>query len=181
MGPTLRCKHSWIHLGELCTVPWVPEVFLACGRNFRCWPKADTTSVVGRSHERQPRLKSLWHPGTQVRWLATCFAALLRNGFKSYVALFTTYVQTRLHKAGCYKLRDYWLLIFSHGLQQPVGLSQDKLVWFVSAQTHNIAIQQARFAAIMLQNRSHVFVACFRCTFTWRLAFWLRLCSHHNG
>ena len=26
------------------TVPWVPEVFLACGRNFRCWPKADTSS-----------------------------------------------------------------------------------------------------------------------------------------
>ena len=24
-------------------VPWVPEVFLACGGNFRCWPKADTS------------------------------------------------------------------------------------------------------------------------------------------
>ena len=179
MGPRLRCKHSWIHLGELCTVPWVPEVFLACGGNFRCWPKAN----FGR--RPKPRaataLEKSLAPRLCVRWLATCFAALLRNGFKSYVALFTTYVQTRLHKAGCYKLRDYWLLIFSHGLQQPVGLSQDKLVWFVSAQTHNIAIQQARFAAIMLQNRSHVFVACFRCTFTWRLAFWLRLCSHHNG
>ena len=32
-------------------VPWVPEVFLACGENFRCWPKADTSSAVGRSHE----------------------------------------------------------------------------------------------------------------------------------
>ena len=21
---------------------WVPEVFLACGGNLRCWPKADT-------------------------------------------------------------------------------------------------------------------------------------------
>ena len=145
---------------------------LAEGRhNFGRRPKPRAATALEKS--LAPRLR--------VRWLATCFAALLRNGFKSYVALFTTYVQTRLHKAGCYKLRDYWLLIFSHGLQQLVGLSQDKLVWFVSAQTHNIAIQQARFAAIMLQNRSHVFVACFRCTFTWRLAFWLRLCSHHNG
>ena len=28
-------------------VPWVPEVFLACGGNFRCWPKVDTSSAVG--------------------------------------------------------------------------------------------------------------------------------------
>ena len=152
----------------------VPREFsvLAEGRhNFGRRPKPRAATALEKS--LAPRLR--------VRWLATCFAALLRNGFKSYVALFTTYVQTRLHKAGCYKLRDYWLLIFSHGLQQPVGLSQDKLVWFVSAQTRNIAIQQARFGAIMLQNRSHVFVACFRCTFTWRLAYWLGLCSHHNG
>ena len=32
-------------------IPWVPEVFLAGGGNFRCWPKADTSSAVGRSHE----------------------------------------------------------------------------------------------------------------------------------
>ena len=25
-------------------LPWVPEVFLACGGNFRCWPKAEATS-----------------------------------------------------------------------------------------------------------------------------------------
>ena len=41
---------------EYSTVPWVPEVFLACGGNFRCWPKADTSSAVGRSRE-----KNLWH------------------------------------------------------------------------------------------------------------------------
>ena len=29
---------------------WVPEVFLSCGGNFRCWPKADTSSAVGRSY-----------------------------------------------------------------------------------------------------------------------------------
>ena len=27
-------------------VPWAPEVFLAYGGNFRCWPKADTSSAV---------------------------------------------------------------------------------------------------------------------------------------
>ena len=41
---------------SLFPVPWVPEVFLACGGNFRCWPKADTSSAVGRSRE-----KNLWH------------------------------------------------------------------------------------------------------------------------
>ena len=29
------------------SVPWVPEVFLARGGNFRCGPKADTSSAVG--------------------------------------------------------------------------------------------------------------------------------------
>ena len=33
------------------SLPWVPEVFLACGGNFRCWPKADTSSAVGQSRE----------------------------------------------------------------------------------------------------------------------------------
>ena len=36
-------------MGEKFVLPWVPEVFLACGGNFRCWPKADTSSAVGRS------------------------------------------------------------------------------------------------------------------------------------
>ena len=34
-------------------IPWVPEVFFACGGNFRCWSKADTSSVVGRSREKK--------------------------------------------------------------------------------------------------------------------------------
>ena len=180
MGPRLRCKHSWIHLGELCTVPWVPEVFLACGGNFRCWPKADTTSVVGRSHERQPRLKSLWHPGyvsgdlqlVLQHCCETGLKAKLRFSPPTFKPVFTKHVV-----ASCVTT-DFWSF---RNLQQPFGLSQDKLVWFVSGQTRNIAIQLARFAAVMLQNRSHVFVACFRCTFTWRLAYWLGLCSHHNG
>ena len=31
----------------------VSEVFLARGGNFRCWPKADTPSAIGRSQERR--------------------------------------------------------------------------------------------------------------------------------
>ena len=31
---------------------------LACDGNFRCWPKADTSSAVGRSHERRSREKN---------------------------------------------------------------------------------------------------------------------------
>ena len=127
---------------------------LAEGRhNFGRRPKPRAATALEKS--LAPRLR--------VRWLATCFAALLRNGFKSYVALFTTYVQTRLHKAGCIVTScvttDFWS--FRNLQQQPFGLSQDKQVWFVSGQTRNIPIQLARFAAIMLQNRSHVFVACF--------------------
>ena len=30
-------------LNTVLDVPWVPEVFLAYGGNFRCWPKADTS------------------------------------------------------------------------------------------------------------------------------------------
>ena len=26
------------------SLPWVPEVFLACDENFRCWPKVEATS-----------------------------------------------------------------------------------------------------------------------------------------
>ena len=42
-------------------VLWVREVFLARSGNFRCWLKADTSSAVGRIHERRSREKNLWH------------------------------------------------------------------------------------------------------------------------
>ena len=49
-------------------LPWVPEVFLACGGNFRCWPKADTSSAVGRSHEfRAGHYKDLTETGNRAR------------------------------------------------------------------------------------------------------------------
>ena len=39
------------NLSESRTLPWVPQVFLACGVNFRCLPKADTSSALGRSKD----------------------------------------------------------------------------------------------------------------------------------
>ena len=38
------------------SLPWVPEVFLACRGNFRCWPKP-------REKTGNRARKSLWHPG----------------------------------------------------------------------------------------------------------------------
>ena len=46
-------------------LPWVPEVFLACSGNFRCWPKADTSSAVGRS--RAGHYKDLTETGNRAR------------------------------------------------------------------------------------------------------------------
>ena len=53
----------------MCWLPWVPEVFLACGGNFRCWPKADTSSAVGRSREKNAFLhyKDLTETGNRAR------------------------------------------------------------------------------------------------------------------
>ena len=49
-------------------VPWVPEVFLACGGKFRCWPKADTSSAVGRSREKNAgHYKDLTETGNRAR------------------------------------------------------------------------------------------------------------------
>ena len=58
-------KIKWLAPSVL---PWVPEVFLACGGNFRCWPKANTSSAVGRSHERWVTIKpNLTETGNRVR------------------------------------------------------------------------------------------------------------------
>ena len=51
---------GWFSNRTGMSLPWVPEVFLACGWNFRCWPKADTSSAVGRSHERRSREKNFF-------------------------------------------------------------------------------------------------------------------------
>ena len=34
-------------------IPWEPEVFLACGGNFRCWPKADTGEATSGEAARK--------------------------------------------------------------------------------------------------------------------------------
>ena len=33
-------SHAKIITCEKITLPWVPEVFIACDGNVRCWPKA---------------------------------------------------------------------------------------------------------------------------------------------
>ena len=43
-------------------LPCVPEVFLACGGNFRCWPKAEATSGEAASH-----YKDLTETGNRAR------------------------------------------------------------------------------------------------------------------
>ena len=50
----LSCLSFWMPF----SLPWVPEFFLASGENFRCWLKADTSLVIGRSHERWSREKT---------------------------------------------------------------------------------------------------------------------------
>jgi len=53
---------------KACGLPWVSEGFLACGGNFRCWPKADTSSAVGRRHERRrSHYKDLTETGNRAR------------------------------------------------------------------------------------------------------------------
>ena len=53
----------------VAAIPRVPEVFLAGGGNFGCWPKADTSSAVGRSHERRSagHYKDLTETGNRAR------------------------------------------------------------------------------------------------------------------
>ena len=46
---TLRCNN----------VPWVPEVFRACGGNFRCWPKADISSAVAEATSGKAARKTI--------------------------------------------------------------------------------------------------------------------------
>ena len=37
----------------VCSVPWVPEVFIACGGNFRCWPKGEAARKTFRFSTRK--------------------------------------------------------------------------------------------------------------------------------
>ena len=41
-----------LHLYTGYYLPWVPEVFLACGGNFPCWPKAEATSGLTETRNR---------------------------------------------------------------------------------------------------------------------------------
>ena len=43
-GPPRMSKGALIRQRSEASLPWLPEVFLACAGNFRCWPKAVATS-----------------------------------------------------------------------------------------------------------------------------------------
>ena len=59
-------KHPEVTIFEITaslSLPWVPEVFLACGGNFPCWPKAEATSgEAARGH-----YKDLTETGNRAR------------------------------------------------------------------------------------------------------------------
>ena len=44
--------YLYLHLYTGYYLPWVPEVFLACGGNFRCWPKAGAKSGLTETGNR---------------------------------------------------------------------------------------------------------------------------------
>ena len=53
---TLQLYSIWNSMQVILWVtshlPWVPEVFLACGGNFRCWPKAEATRVTIKTWQK---------------------------------------------------------------------------------------------------------------------------------
>ena len=58
---------SGFHSVDSGSLPWVPEVFLARGGNFRCWPKADTSSAVEAARKNSGHYKDLTETGNRAR------------------------------------------------------------------------------------------------------------------
>ena len=60
---TVCSKTAFLNRDWSKLLPWIferllsriPEVLLACGGKFRFWPKADTSSAIGRSREKNLR------------------------------------------------------------------------------------------------------------------------------
>ena len=73
-------SHVKIITCEKITLPWVPEVSLACGGNFRCWPKADTSSALGRS--RAGHYKDLTETGNRASKVAGTHGSISKTQFK---------------------------------------------------------------------------------------------------
>ena len=73
-------SHVKIITCEKITLPWVPEVSLACGGNFRCWPKADTSSALGRS--RAGHYKDLTETGNRARKVSGTQGSISKTQFK---------------------------------------------------------------------------------------------------
>ena len=82
---------------------WVPEVFLARGGNFRCWPKADISSAVRRNHEPEtplekslaPRVGQGFESRTSMNFFWLCFETA-KNCVKNAMIFFHTIQLTLL-------------------------------------------------------------------------------------
>ena len=72
--------HVKIITREKITLPWVPEVFLACVGNFRCWPKADTSSALGRG--RAGHYKDLTETRNRARKVSSTQGSISKTQFK---------------------------------------------------------------------------------------------------
>ena len=62
-------------------VPWVPEVFPACGRNFRCWPGhyKDLTETGNRDRKVSGYYKDLTETGNRDRKVSGTQGKLIGN------------------------------------------------------------------------------------------------------
>ena len=73
----LDCSTFLRKTGSTTTaIPWVAEVFLACGENFRCWPKADTSSAVGRTETGNRARKVSGTQGTTAKYSCDSYLIL---------------------------------------------------------------------------------------------------------
>ena len=75
-------------------LPWVPDVFLECGGNFWCWPKADISPAAGRGrgHKR-------WSSAAHYKDLReTANRARKVSGQDKMLCLRTIFTRTYLHK-----------------------------------------------------------------------------------
>ena len=103
----------------LMWVPWVPEVFLACGGNFRCWPKADTSSAVGRSHERR-HYKDLTETGNRTRKVSGTQGMMWV--VKRATSLFNSFCSNVARQVACFLLPVFPCLNFSTEARSIPGL-----------------------------------------------------------
>ena len=81
------------------TLPEVTEVFIACGGDFRCWPKADTSSTVTIKTCQKPETALEKSLAPRVEWRKLRFLIWNKTGNKRLVTCFATLLQDLLKSA----------------------------------------------------------------------------------